>query len=181
MIDYIKSNLEKKVTPQLYDHIINVAQTAKDLAHHYGIDEEACYIAGLMHDYCKQENLSYTMIDEQDQYRYLETAPQVWHGYVASYIAHAQYKINNQDILNAIKYHTTSHPDLCAIGQILYIADTIEPNRNYPGIDELRTYEDTLHEHYYKVLTHSVTYLQSKDIVIGELTLQAIENKPHQY
>lgn len=175
MQNYIKEQLQQKVTPRLYQHIIGVSETAKALATHYSVDEEQCYLAGLMHDYAKQDHLTYDMIKKQDRYPYLETAPAVWHGYVASYIANDQFNINNQETLDAIKFHTTSNINLSDIGKVLYIADTIEPNRDFPEIEELRKFEPTLEEHYRKVLLHSVKYLEEKGIEIGPLTKLAID------
>ena len=175
MISYIKKKLKEKVDDKLFNHIIGVSNTCKRLAYYYGVDPYLCEIAGLMHDYNKQDKLTYNDIKEEDKYDYLETAPAVWHGYVASYEIVDEFKFNNQDVIEAIKYHTTSKKDLCDVGKILYIADTIEPNRNFSQVEYLRLVEKDLDTHYKKVLNHCVNFLKQKEIEIGPKTQDAFD------
>ncbi len=175
MINYIKNKLQNKTTPRLYNHIISVATTAAYLARYYGYDPQKAYIAGLLHDYVKQDHLTYDMIKPEDRSDFLKQSPNVWHGYIASYQAKDIFHINDQEILEAIKYHTTSKKDLNPIGKILYIADTIEPLRNFPDIYYLQLVEPTLDLHYKKVVNHCYRYLKMKNIKIGKDTLAAYQ------
>ena len=60
------------------------------------------------------------------------------HSLIGSYIAKYEFGINDEDIISAIKYHTTGKEDMNLIEKIIYIADLIEEDRDFPGVEELR-------------------------------------------
>ena len=60
------------------------------------------------------------------------------HSKIAAIIMKRDYGIEDEDIINAVSYHTTGRPGMSLLEKIIYIADAIEPNRNYPGVDALR-------------------------------------------
>lgn len=180
MINYIKRKLKDKVTPRLYDHILSVAKISKYLARYYGYNQEAAEIAGLLHDYTKQELLDYSKIKPEDRSDYLEKNPSIWHGYSASYTAKEEFGINDKNILDAIKYHSTSKKGLNPIGKIVFIADSIAENRSFPQLEYLRLTEKNLEDHYKKVLFHKVNYLNQNGIEIGPNTKSAIEEEKNE-
>lgn len=167
MILKIINDLKTNVPANLLNHILSVTLTAYDLAIFYNVNEYDCIIAALLHDFVKKNDLDYGMIKDEDKSKYLEENKEIWHGYIASYLAKEKYNIDNLKIIEAIKYHTTGCKDMNDVGKILFIADTIEPLRNFEGIDYLQKKEKTLDEHFIKVVKHSLKYLEEKQIIIG--------------
>lgn len=60
------------------------------------------------------------------------------HSVLGSYIARYEFGIEDENILSAIRYHTTAKPDMNILEKIIYVADVIEVGRDYPGVDDLR-------------------------------------------
>lgn len=130
MSDYdIKSDeldeiIKKRLSPSRYIHTKNVQKLAIDMARMYDVDIEKISVAALLHDYCKNEN-------EEDN--------NLKHAGMAADIAEKEYGIEDEDILNAIRYHTTGRRGMSTLELIIFLADTLEPGRSYPNITELRT------------------------------------------
>ncbi len=64
--------------------------------------------------------------------------PQIWHGPAAATIASRDHGVTDRDILDAVAFHTTGNPGLGTLGLVLYVADFLEPTRDFPGVAELR-------------------------------------------
>lgn len=129
IIKMLKKNLDKN----RFRHSLGVAHTAMALAMCYGQDFQKAEIAGLLHDcakciddkekirLCKQHNIIFTKLEKDNPY--------LLHGKLGSYIACKEYGVNDKDIKNAIKYHTTGRENMGLIEKILFVADYIEPSR----------------------------------------------------
>lgn len=123
-IEHIKSQLEKSVGSKMYCHCLRTMEEAVKLAEIYNIDVEKARIAGLLHDCGK-------LIDKKIE--------NLKHASEGAEIARKIYKIEDVDILNAIRYHTTGREAMNMLEKIVYIADKIEPNRNFEGVEEIRS------------------------------------------
>ena len=86
----------------------------------------------------------------------------------------SEYGIEDEDILNAIRWHTTGRPEMTKLDKIIYIADYIEPNRNHaPNLDELRRLAMVdLDECLYAILKATLAYLETKSDIIDPMTEQ---------
>lgn len=138
IIDLIKVRL----TEERYLHSIGVAKTAKKLALLNGVDEEKAYLAGLIHDYAKcltskelvDIAVKYDLISDSIEYK----QPQLLHGPVGAILIEKDLKIKDQEILNAVRYHTTGCEDMSELTKVIYIADYIDPTRKFEGVEKLR-------------------------------------------
>jgi predicted HD superfamily hydrolase involved in NAD metabolism len=138
MLDYLHINLKES----RIRHSLSVSETAVVLASKYGEDIGKARIAGLVHDCVKNmkdaELIKVAMghgiqLDEI----YLNN-PSILHGLVGSIIAREVMGIEDEDILSAIRYHTTGRKNMSTLEKIIYIADYIEPLRTFNGVEELR-------------------------------------------
>jgi predicted HD superfamily hydrolase involved in NAD metabolism len=125
--------------PGRLEHILGVNDEAIALAKRYGMDEDRVSIAALLHDIAKkmtmEELRKYMILGGFDQ----SVHPKTWHAYVGVYIAETEFKIIDEDILDAIRYHTTGHPKMNPVAEILFVADFIERRtRDFPGVQRLR-------------------------------------------
>lgn len=138
MLHYLHVNLSES----RLKHSLSVSETAVDLAVKYGESVEKARIAGLVHDCAKgmkgDELIKVASAHEGRLDEIYMCSPSILHGLVGSIIAREVMEIQDEDILNAIKYHTTGRKNMSILEKIIYIADYIEPLRNFNGVEELR-------------------------------------------
>jgi len=129
----IEAVLSGLVSPKRLAHILRVADTAKALASMHGEDPEKAYLAGLLHDTAKQ--LTPAMALEKgvplsaSEIALYNDYPKPWHAFVAPTVCRFLFSIQDNDVLDATKWHTTGTHHMSALQQIVFIADYIEPGR----------------------------------------------------
>lgn len=138
IINYLHINLsEKKVA-----HSLSVSDTAVALAAKYGENVESARIAALVHDCAKDMKAEELIRIARDYGAQLDDVflnnPTILHGLVGSIIAREIMSIEDEDILNAICYHTTGRKNMSTLEKIIYIADYTEPLREFPGVEQVR-------------------------------------------
>lgn len=136
IISYIENNLNKK----RLNHTYGVRDTAVKLAKIYGEDEEKAELAALFHDMAKHikgDNLNYYVKHLGLDNKYLDNS-NLAHGKIAAILMKKDFNVDDEDIISAVSYHTTGKENMTLLEKIIYIADAIEPNRDYPGVEELR-------------------------------------------
>lgn len=175
MIKNIIKELKAKTSPRLYKHILSVTTVGNWLAHFYNVEPNKVILACLLHDFCKEDHLSTKYLKPQDKTSYIIRNKEIWHGIFASYAANDKFKITDTEIIQAIRYHTTACANLSDVGKILFIADAIDPLRNYKQLAYLQLPEVNLDKHYKKVFLHKLEFLKSRDIEIGPDTIEAYE------
>lgn len=141
--EQIKEYLKKNLKAKRYEHVLGVRESAIKLAGIYHEDLEKAKIAALVHD-CAKNMSDDDLIKISKEHNVhineiCKESPQLLHGPVGAIIAKETMEIENKDILNAVAYHTTGRKNMSLLEKIIYIADYIEPNRNFPGIDSLRS------------------------------------------
>ena len=178
----IKKYLKKHLTKDRYHHTLGVAYTAIAMAMRYNPETGnsnfiiRAEIAGLLHDCAKcMDNDKKLRICERNNipYNSFEAShPYLLHGRVGAYIAQTKFDIHDEDILQAITWHTTGRPDMSLLEKIIFIADYIEPSRNpIPELDEIRQLAfidiDKAME---KILSNTLKFLESKGNPIDKMT-----------
>ncbi|EIW14056.1 bis(5'-nucleosyl)-tetraphosphatase (symmetrical) YqeK [Lactiplantibacillus pentosus] len=179
IVPYSHEELMAKVAAQLtdsrYQHCLRVEQTARKLAAANGVDVELAGIAGLLHDYAKQRDDA-TFID---LIKSRGMAPDlvaygngVWHGYVGAELIKDELHIYNEAILNAVRLHTVGAPYMTKLDQIIFMADFIEPARDFPGVDEARkATAESLAAGVRFQIQHTLAYLIQKGAPVYPQTL----------
>ncbi len=137
-----KNVLKERLTERRYIHSLNVADSARELARIYGADEEKAYTAGLIHDSCKDTpaglQLSY-MLENKTELTDIElNTPKLYHAICGSVFAQKEFGITDEDMLNAIRYHTTGRKNMSLLEKIIFIADFISVERDYNGVEIMR-------------------------------------------
>lgn len=176
-IPEFKENLCARLKPDRYVHSLNVADSALALAGHYGCDKDKAYIAGLLHDCTKNES-----VDRQLQMLSScgiilscveRNNPKLLHAMTAPIYAKAVFGIDDSEILDAIRYHTTGKKNMNLLQKIVYIADYISKERDYPDVDIMRllAFEDLDKAALYS-LKYSLRSLSDKERVIHPDSLE---------
>ena len=137
-IDIIKPMLTQK----RFEHSLNVSEEAVKLAKKYGADTEKAELAGLLHDILKDtppEKQLKILADFGIIMRDVElSAKKFWHAISgAVYIKHVLH-IEDEDVYNAVRYHTTGRKNMTLLEKVIFIADFISKDRNYPGVEDMR-------------------------------------------
>lgn len=137
--------LVKQVQMQMsearFEHVLGVEQSAIALAKRYGCSVEKASIAALTHDYAKERSADeFRFIIENKGFdlNLLRWGNAIWHGLVGAYFVEHELGITDHDILEAIRLHTTGAPQMSLLSKIIYVADYIEPGRDFPGVEEAR-------------------------------------------
>lgn len=177
-IKEIKSYLKENLKEDRYIHTLGVADTAKKLAKLNGVSEEKAEIAGLAHDVAK--NLSKDKMKEIMEENNMvlsdveENNTSLWHSIVAPIEAKNKLGIEDEEILDAVRWHTTGKVNMSKLTKIIYIADMIEPSRDFDGVENIKetTFEDLDRGVYYG-LSSSIEVLLTKNLLIDENTIQA--------
>lgn len=139
----IRNDLSDLLKKERYEHTIGVMYTAASLAMRYGIDIEKAMLAGLVHDcakYCPpKEQIRLCKKNGIELSESELEMPALIHARLGSFLAEKKYHIHDQEVLNAVLWHTTGRPDMTLLEKIIYIADYIEPNRKQiPGLNQIR-------------------------------------------
>lgn len=141
-IDFLKNEIKDILSKKRYEHSIRVLETAISLGKIYKADLSKVAIASLLHDYAKEFKRD-DLINLSKEHFYDETKDylsnaEILHSYIGTYFAKEKFNITDSEILNAIKYHTTGRRDMSVVEKIVYLADAIEPKRDYPYVEKIR-------------------------------------------
>lgn len=141
-INAIKDEICERVGQKRYAHILRVVDMAKKLAIKHRVDLEKAKLSALLHDCAKTKELDevFSLATKYD-YMIPDTLlefPAVIHAHLGSHIAKVDYGIEDEDILNAIKYHTTGRKGMSDLEKIIYLADSLEEGRYFVGVERIR-------------------------------------------
>ncbi|MFS0861634.1 bis(5'-nucleosyl)-tetraphosphatase (symmetrical) YqeK [Fredinandcohnia sp. 179-A 10B2 NHS] len=133
--------VEKQLTSHRYKHTLGVMETAIRLAEQYGADIKKAEAAAIFHDYAKfrdKEEMKQIIINQKMPSDLLIYNTELWHAPVGAYLVKTEVGIQDQEILHAITYHTSGRENMTLLEKVIFVADYIEPGRQFPGVDEVR-------------------------------------------
>ena len=175
----MRALLEKSLKPSRYQHSLGVAETAVFLAQRFDVDEEQAQMAGLLHD-CAREFRNEDLITEAEKRLIVvgdieRQMPLLLHAYVGSRLVTEKYGVSDHAVEQAIWRHTVGGAKMTKLDKIIWFADMIEPNRDYPGVEELRSLAKTaaLEDMVLAGLTQSITFVLQKGGLIHPDTVIA--------
>ena len=182
-LEYFKSEMKNVLKPKRYKHSLGVMETSVKLAEIYGVDTTKAAVAGILHDnakhfsaaellnLCIQNNIDVKDSEKVDK----KTIKSLLHSKAGAILAKNLYKVTDEDIINAIYYHTVGRPAMTRLEEIVFVADFIEPNRTHdsvPPLSELRIIaEKDLDRAVYLICESTIDHLASLDSPINENTL----------
>ena len=144
---YYLSLLRERLKEKRYIHSLNVADAAVQLAERFGADTEKAYIAGLLHDITKNET-------DENQLQIMESGgiilsitqqnnPKLWHAMSGMIYLRDTLGITDAEILGAVRWHTTGKAGMTLLEKVVFIADYVSAERDYPDVDVMRRLSET--------------------------------------
>lgn len=131
----------KLLHPNRVKHVIGVMETAEKMAQHWGCDPVDAARAGLLHDVTKALDgpLQLTLCEAYGKILsdFDRKYPRTLHALTGSLVAERIFG-ENEAVVQAIACHTTGKADMSVLEKIIYVADYMEPNRDFPGVEKLR-------------------------------------------
>ncbi|MFZ5641291.1 MAG: bis(5'-nucleosyl)-tetraphosphatase (symmetrical) YqeK [Bacillota bacterium] len=125
-----------------YNHTLGVVEFARELAGVYGVDHRQAEAAALLHDCARclsPRDLLATAEGQGLPVDELERAvPELLHGKVGAFFARTRFGVDDRAVLRAIELHTLGAREMTQLDKIIFIADMIEPGRDFPGVEALR-------------------------------------------
>jgi nicotinate-nucleotide adenylyltransferase len=133
--------VKQLLDPKRVNHVLGCRDAAILLARRWGVDETDAARAGLLHDVTKalDGKLQLTLCREYGIVldAFFAKNPKILHAYTGSLVAQRIFG-ENEAVVAAIRWHTTGKADMTTLQKIIYLADYIEPNRDFPGVEQLR-------------------------------------------
>ncbi|WP_310602708.1 bis(5'-nucleosyl)-tetraphosphatase (symmetrical) YqeK [Anaerosporobacter sp.] len=177
----LQDAMRKVLKPNRYVHSLGVQYTCASLAMCHGYDVVKAQVAGILHDAakgysddellrrCKKHEISISNVEREQPY--------LLHGKLGAYYAKSKYGVEDEEILQAIIFHTTGKPEMTELEKILFLSDYMEPSRKMiPGLEEIRKLAFTnLDLAIYTTLHNTLNYLKSKAQTIDNTTSEAYE------
>ncbi len=162
-----------------YEHSVRVAQMAEKLCQIHGLDPQRGYFAGLAHDICKEMKgellISLATLDGEPVGKLERDKPGLLHGRAAASVLRNDFAVEEEDILEAVRLHTFGAPGMGNLAKVLYVADKVEPGRDYVTQGYLeRVYAMALDEALLFVLEENVRDLRERGKKIAPASLQML-------
>lgn len=173
----------KLVEPRLggkrWQHTLNVRDAAVKLAKRYGADPEKAALAAILHDSCKElpkvEMLQILEDNATIAGNAVHSPSPVWHGVCAAIMAETQWGVTDEEILSAIRCHTTGKPNMGLLDKVIYLADMISKERDFDGVEELRKEsKKDLNQAVLHAMRRTLDYVQGGSNLVDDNTLAAI-------
>lgn len=154
-------------------HTCGVARTAIALANAYGADAQKARTVALLHDCAKSVTLDVALAQRVGIPA--DEPMELAHSKIGALYARELFGITDEEILDAIRYHTTGRAGMGRLEKIIYLADTIEPNRDFPAVAELRALaERDLDEAVRRCLEYSIRWVEQSGKKVDAATIEAL-------
>ncbi|MCY0869900.1 MAG: bis(5'-nucleosyl)-tetraphosphatase (symmetrical) YqeK [Firmicutes bacterium] len=138
-LDELRRSAQSRLSPKRFAHVEGVAHTAARLAPRFDASVHQALQAAWLHDMYKETGEAQLQALGQQVGEPLEMWPvAAWHGVVCAARMCADFGVCDEVVAAAVRHHTTGHPDMSTVGLALFVADAIEPGRDYQGVERLR-------------------------------------------
>ena len=173
--------VKKALSPKRFTHTVNVRDKAVELAALYGASEEKAALAALLHDAAKElpkEELLQILRENAIIAGDAENSPPpVWHGVCAAILAQTRWGVEDREVLDAIRYHTTGRPGMTKLDKIIFLSDMISAERDYPEVEELRRLSlQDLDTAVATALRYNVEWMEACGKTIDPITRRALDD-----
>lgn len=155
-IPELTATLKESISLHRFTHTVGVMLTAMEMAEHLGIDGQQARLAALLHDCAKELSFreQYALAVKASGNLVPTPVSSVLHAPAGSVLAREKYDVKDEEVLQAIRLHTTGEGDMTPLDKLIYLADMLEPRRRFKGVEALR--EKALSAHTMKELDYAL-------------------------
>lgn len=143
LLERAEAFARSRLSERRYEHTMRVADTAESLALAHDLEADRARLAALLHDAAREMEPEVFLNLAGKWGLQVGTperqSPKLLHGPVAAELAKRELGVDDEDVLGAVRAHTTGRPGMGPLALVLYVADKIEPARDYPSVGRLRT------------------------------------------
>ncbi|BCJ88560.1 bis(5'-nucleosyl)-tetraphosphatase (symmetrical) YqeK [Effusibacillus dendaii] len=172
----IREKVKSALKEKRFQHVEGVVETADRLARKYGVNPEQARLAAWIHDYCKEwseEKLVQVAKELGIDDSYFEVT-ELLHGHIAAEIAPQEFGIVDPEVRNACRYHTSGRANMTLLEKVVYLADAIEPGRDYPAVEDIRKVaEEDLDKAVALSMDNTIEFLLKRRLPIFPLSVVA--------
>ncbi|GAA5344481.1 bis(5'-nucleosyl)-tetraphosphatase (symmetrical) YqeK [Planifilum fimeticola] len=166
---------KRQMPASRWEHTLRVVEAATELAGRTGADPEKAEIAAILHDYCKfwpEEKQREWILRHRLPQDLLQYNKELWHAPVGAEAVREELGIDDEEVLNAIRSHTTGRPGMSLLEKVIFLADYIEPGRSFSGVEEVRRLaREDLDRAILKALDNTIVYLVERGFKVYPLTI----------
>ncbi|RKP55169.1 HD domain-containing protein [Cohnella endophytica] len=140
-LEMLREATRAQMPDKRWKHTLGVVETAIKLAKRYGGDSAKSELAALLHDYSKAwaiDRMEAVIRENRLPPELLVHDKELWHAHVGAWAVRTEHGIEDVEVLDAIRYHTSGREGMTQLDKIVCLADYIEPGRDFPGVDRLR-------------------------------------------
>ena len=177
----ITESLRNVLSSKRFIHSESVMKTAINLALKYNLDESKAALAGILHD-CARDIKGEELFTKCKSFGIeldciTKLQPELLHAPLGAKIAASIYDIVDEEVLDAIHYHTTGYKDMSLLTKVIFIADYIEPKRNFSGVEDVRklAYND-IDSALILALEKTIRHVVSRGLLVHPDTISARNN-----
>ncbi len=168
--------VKKQLTEHRYQHTLGVMETAIELSERFNADVKKAETAAIFHDYAKfrpKDEMKQIIIDQHMPSDLLIHNTELWHAPVGAYLVKTEVGIEDEEILDAIRFHTSGREEMTQLEKVIFVADYIEPGRHFPGVEEGRELaKQDLNDALIYALRNTIMFLAKKNHAIYPDTLR---------
>ncbi|MEH7236097.1 bis(5'-nucleosyl)-tetraphosphatase (symmetrical) YqeK [Bacillus sp. JJ1562] len=168
--------VKEQLTGHRYQHTLGVMETAIQLSKRFNVDVKKAETAAIFHDYAKfrpKDEMKQIIIDQHMSSDLLFHNTELWHAPVGAYLVKTEVGIEDEEILDAIRFHTSGREKMTLLEKVIFVADYIEPGRHFPGVEEGRELaKQDLDNALIYALRNTIMFLAKKNQAIYPDTLR---------
>jgi predicted HD superfamily hydrolase involved in NAD metabolism len=169
--------IKSRLSNRRLQHSLQVAVEARELAVNFGVSPQKAYLTGILHDYAKgmpaSELLNIALTNSLLEHEVDRLVPDLLHAPVGAFLLKTELGIDDEEILQAVKCHTLGSLHMSALDKIIYLADMIEPGRDFPGLERLKCLAwRNLDEGMLFGLESTIKYCLDQQRIIHPLTIE---------
>ncbi|MFD0962207.1 bis(5'-nucleosyl)-tetraphosphatase (symmetrical) YqeK [Paenibacillus chungangensis] len=175
--DQLIERVKAEMPERRWLHTEGVMAAAVVLAERFGEDAERAELAAILHDVAKYwpvDRMELIISEQHLPGDLLAYDKELWHAPVGAWVAQHEFGVTDNEVLDAIRYHTSGRSGMSKLEKIVWLADYIEPGRDFPGVDRIRELSaKNLEESMLAAFDNTIAFLIAKGKRIYPLTIDA--------
>lgn len=161
---YLENFVSKYMSEKRFKHTCSVAKLAREFAKANGVDGQKAYIAGMLHDVAKEmDKKQEDLLMNRLFIDYVDKPRAIYHQWLSTYLAQKDFMIEDAEILQAIRHHTTASIHMSLLDMCVYCADKLDPLRGYDSSKQIALCKENIVEGFKGELVNFYKFSKEKN------------------